>query len=69
MEVVCDLLKGPVYLAGEEVTCLITFSNNSTKTLSDQGTENTKLKMCQLLIIRMCPGLGQCSAELFLHRL
>jgi len=37
MEVVCDLLKGPVYLAGEEVTCLITFSNNSTKNLTDQG--------------------------------
>lgn len=37
MEVVCDLLKGPVYLAGEEVTCLITFSNNSTKNLTEQG--------------------------------
>jgi len=28
MEVTCDLVKGPVYLAGEEVTCLITFTNN-----------------------------------------
>ena len=37
MEVVCDLMKGPVYLAGEEVTCLITFSNNSKKTLGDAG--------------------------------
>jgi len=34
MEVLCDLVKGPVYLAGEEVTCLITFSNNTVTTQS-----------------------------------
>jgi len=37
MEVVCDLLKGPVYLAGEEVTCLITFYNNTSRPLSSDA--------------------------------
>jgi len=37
MEVICDLLKGPVYLAGEEITCRITFSNNSAHTRGDSG--------------------------------
>jgi len=37
MEVVCDLLKGPVYLAGEEVTCLITFYNNSSTSRGDSA--------------------------------
>ena len=36
MEVVCDLMKGQLYLVGDEVTCLIT-SNNSNKMLDDTG--------------------------------
>ena len=28
MEVTCELVRGPVFLAGEEVECIITFCNN-----------------------------------------